>query len=102
MHVLGDLDDPKSRAGRVLFISWRFFCIIIIAIYTGNLIAFIAVIRIKYPFQSLEEMVDGDHLYGVLGSTYTHTLLTVNIYYYSYILIRNAHFLYISLFLLLQ
>ena len=50
---------------------WWLFCIVVVAIYCGNLIAFLTVTKDKPPFNSLEEllMLKGEFRWGTLGGT---------------------------------
>ena len=59
---------------------WWLFCIIVVAIYCGNLIAFLTVSKDKPPFNSLEELLiqKGEFRWGTLGgSAWEDLLITV-------------------------
>ena len=61
--------------------AWWFYCVILVAVYTGNLIAFISVNRPKLPFTTPEEMVEQDeYTFGTLGGTIMETKLKVHGY----------------------
>ncbi|VDI36281.1 Hypothetical predicted protein [Mytilus galloprovincialis] len=61
---------PVSLAGRTLVSCWWIFCIVSIAVYSGNLTASFAVHKTKLPFTSLEEMVEQKEFkWGTLGSS---------------------------------
>ncbi|KAK2172269.1 hypothetical protein NP493_975g02012 [Ridgeia piscesae] len=61
---------PKHWAVRFVFLSWWLFCIIIVAIYGANLVAFLAVSQRSLPFETLEEMTaQTDYKYGMMGGT---------------------------------
>ena len=58
-------------AGRTFVSFWWLFCIIVVAIYCGNLIAFLTVTKDKPPFNSLEELIKkkGEFKWGTLAGT---------------------------------
>ena len=67
---VGSERRPKHLAVRFVFLSWWFFCIIIVAIYGANLVAFLAVSQRSLPFETLEEMTaQTDYKYGMMGGT---------------------------------
>ena len=52
--------------GRILAGAWWLVAIILYAVYTSNLIAFLAVDITSKPFNSLRELVEqGEYQYGV-------------------------------------
>ena len=61
---------PGSLAVRFVFGGWWLFCIIIVATYGANLVAFLAVTQRTMPFNSLEEMSEQTvYKMGTLGGT---------------------------------
>ncbi|XP_071093136.1 glutamate receptor-like [Haliotis cracherodii] len=56
----GSLHLPQPTPGRIFYTSWWLFCIIIVAVYTGNLVATISVVKEKIPFNSMEELAGND------------------------------------------
>ncbi|WAR27606.1 GLRK-like protein [Mya arenaria] len=52
----GGVNLPESNAGRTFVSCWWLFCIVIVATYCGNLIAFLTVSKDPPPFNTLEEM----------------------------------------------
>ena len=62
---------PDSWAGRTFISSWWLFCIVVVATYCGNLIAFLTVSKGKPPFASLEGLllVKDEFRWGTLGGT---------------------------------
>ena len=61
---------PGSLAVRFVFGGWWLFCIIIIATYGANHVAFLAVTQRTLPFNSLEELNEQtEYTMGVLGGT---------------------------------
>ena len=61
---------PNKLAVRIVVSSWWLFCIIIVATYISNLVAFLAVTRHTLPFTSLEELLaNTDYKFGIQGGT---------------------------------
>ncbi|XP_067672268.1 glutamate receptor U1-like [Haliotis asinina] len=54
------VDIPVFDSGRILFSCWWLFCLIMVAVYRGNLMAFLAVSRTVVPFSTLEELANQD------------------------------------------
>ncbi|WAR27385.1 GRIK3-like protein [Mya arenaria] len=69
---------PDSHAGRTIVSSWWLFCIVVVGIYSGNLIAFLTVTKESPPFTTLEELVKlkGTYKWGTLGGTHWENLFT--------------------------
>ncbi|ESP00146.1 hypothetical protein LOTGIDRAFT_141353, partial [Lottia gigantea] len=66
----GGSSMPSSIAGRSLLASWWIFCLITVATYSGNLIAFLTVSKEKLPFETLEELGNQeDFSWGTLGGS---------------------------------
>ncbi|XP_078311780.1 uncharacterized protein LOC111133837 isoform X2 [Crassostrea virginica] len=62
---------PNSQSGRTMITFFWLFSLIMVATYSGNLIAFLTVSIEKAPFNSLEELVDQeDYRWGILSGTY--------------------------------
>ena len=54
------------------------FSIVVMATYSGNLIAYLTVNRIQLPFDSLERMIESrDYKFGVMGGVLVERLLQV-------------------------
>lgn len=65
-RLVGGFQKPVSSPARMLAASWWATGIVMYAIYTGNLIAFLTVTHRKMPFNSLEAMVEQSvYSYGV-------------------------------------
>ncbi|OWF41423.1 Glutamate receptor ionotropic, kainate 2 [Mizuhopecten yessoensis] len=61
---------PRSQTGRTLLSSWWLFCIIMMATYSGNLIAFLTVNKDKPPFSTVAGMLQQDHYrWGTIGGS---------------------------------
>ncbi|XP_060063877.1 uncharacterized protein LOC132544318 [Ylistrum balloti] len=61
---------PQSQTGRTLLSSWWLFCIIMMATYSGNLIAFLTVTKDKAPFTTVAGMVQMDNYrWGTIGGS---------------------------------
>ncbi|XP_033761043.1 glutamate receptor ionotropic, delta-2-like isoform X2 [Pecten maximus] len=59
-----------TQVARILVGSWWIFCVVLIATYTGNLVAFLTVTKDFLPFQGVEGMVQQDvYSWGVIGGT---------------------------------
>ncbi|XP_069103797.1 glutamate receptor ionotropic, kainate 2-like [Argopecten irradians] len=57
-------------SGRTLLSFWWLFCIVMMATYSGNLIAFLTVTKEKLPFDTLSGMVNQDvYRWGTIGGT---------------------------------
>ncbi|XP_033761104.1 glutamate receptor-like [Pecten maximus] len=66
---------PESQTGRTLISFWWLFSIIMVATYSGNLIAFLTVAKDRLPFNSLAELVaQSEYSWGTLGGTYFITM----------------------------
>ncbi|XP_021356287.1 glutamate receptor ionotropic, kainate 3-like [Mizuhopecten yessoensis] len=61
---------PQSQTGRTLLSSWWLFCIIMMATYSGNLIAFLTVTKDKPPFTTVAGMIQMDNYrWGTIGGS---------------------------------
>ena len=58
---------PMHSSTRVLLISWWLFCIVIMASYTANLIAFLSVQIGSIPVNDLEVLVADKKYHLVVG-----------------------------------
>ncbi|XP_069104060.1 uncharacterized protein [Argopecten irradians] len=66
---------PESQTGRTLISFWWLFSIIMVATYSGNLIAFLTVAKDRLPFNSVAELVaQSEYSWGTLGGTYFITM----------------------------
>ena len=71
--VLGGDNTPVSISGRTLSAFWWFFTLIIIATYTANLAAFLTVVRMKNPVESLEDLANQNKIiYGTIENSSLH------------------------------
>ena len=60
---------------------WWLFCIVIVATYSGNLIAFLAIDKYNAPFETLKEMAQaGEFKFGTIGGTSFEAIMQV-LYY---------------------
>ena len=67
-----------TASGRFVVGFWWLYCIVIVATYSGNLIAFLTVHKYKAPFQTLQEMAqDGEYKFGIIGESSLETVLQV-------------------------
>ena len=61
---------PEAQSGRFFIGFWWMYCTVVIATYSGNLIAFLTVSKATVPFQTFDEMVvQNTHTFGTLGET---------------------------------
>ncbi|ESP00140.1 hypothetical protein LOTGIDRAFT_173446 [Lottia gigantea] len=66
----GGSSMPSSTAGRSLLAAWWIFCLITVATYSGNLIAFLTVSRQPMPFETLAELGNQrEYKWGTLGGS---------------------------------
>ena len=62
--------EPVSRPNRVVTGGWWLFCTVIMATYTGSLVAILTVEKYKIPFNTLEELLNQkQYKFGTLGSS---------------------------------
>ncbi|VDI39698.1 Hypothetical predicted protein [Mytilus galloprovincialis] len=65
----------RSSAGRTLLCFWWIFCIIMVATYSGNFVAFLTVSKTKLPFTDLEGLVaQSSYKWGTAGATIYETI----------------------------
>ncbi|XP_067669738.1 glutamate receptor ionotropic, kainate glr-3-like [Haliotis asinina] len=70
---------PQNTSGRIFYESWWLFCIIIVAVYTGNLVAIMSVVKEKIPFNTIEELAENDDFKIIINKGSSHE----DIYKYS-------------------
>lgn len=69
-----------SSSGRTLLSCWWIFCIIMMATYSGNLVAFLTVTKEKLPFSNIAGLVEqGSYKWGTLEGTVFETIFKVKI-----------------------
>jgi hypothetical protein len=79
MMMPGGFECPKNSPGRVVASMWWLISIIVYAVYTGNLIAFLTVTEQKMPFDTLQAMVrQSQYKYGLERGIVQQTLFQVN------------------------
>ncbi|CAC5388394.1 GRIN [Mytilus coruscus] len=65
-----------SSAGRTLLSCWWLFCIIMVATYSGNFVAFLTVTKETLPFKDVEGLVEqSTYKWGIAGATIFETIL---------------------------
>jgi hypothetical protein len=68
-----------TQAVRCLVGFWWFFCLAVTAIYTGNLIAVLAVPKSSLPIETLEDLADQDfYKYGTIDGAALSSLMAVS------------------------
>ncbi|OWF39812.1 Glutamate receptor ionotropic, kainate 3 [Mizuhopecten yessoensis] len=66
---------PHSQTGRTLLSCWWLFCLVMMASYSGNLIAYLTVSKDKLPFNTVNEMLQkDDYKWGLIGGSYWVTI----------------------------
>ena len=81
-YFSGGENLPTSTAGRTIISSWWIFCIISIAVYSGNLTATLAVNKQKLPFTTVDEMIKQKvYKWGTLGNSAYPSIFKVCTYY---------------------
>ncbi|CAC5387676.1 GRIK3 [Mytilus coruscus] len=64
-----------SSAGRTLLSCWWIFCIVIVATYSGNFVAFLTFPKEKLPFKDIEGLVEqSTYKWGTAGETIYETI----------------------------
>lgn len=59
----GGTYNANTTASRVFATMWWFFIVVILGIYTGALVSFLSIeTTVSYPFTSLQEAVESDHI----------------------------------------
>ncbi|XP_071093134.1 probable glutamate receptor [Haliotis cracherodii] len=68
----GSLHLSQTTPGRIFYASWWLFCITIVAVYTGNLVAIVSVVKEKIPFNTIEELAGNNDFKIIIlkGSLY--------------------------------
>ena len=62
--------QPRALSTRLIVTSWWLFCLVILASYVGNLVAFLAVEQQKIPFTNLHGLLQQEeYLFGVLSNS---------------------------------
>ena len=80
--------EPSWGSVRCLFISWRLFCLIMVATYTANLVAFLSVKKTVLPFHTIQEVAaQKQYKYGTTAGSfildYFHVSVTLNAHYFN-------------------
>ena len=70
----------KSSSGRTLLSSWWIFCIVTVAIYSANFVAFFTVTKDEAPIKSLEQLISQtNYKWGTNAGTVFETNFKVSI-----------------------
>ena len=71
--------NPRAQSVRFVVGFWWVFSIVVMATYSGNLIAYLTVSRIELPFDSVVAMLESrEFKFGVMGGTVVEGLLQVS------------------------
>ncbi|CAC5406405.1 GRID1 [Mytilus coruscus] len=66
---------PASSSGRTLLSCWWIFCIIIVATYTSNFVAFLTITKETLPFEGIEGLVEQNlYKWGTIGGSVYETI----------------------------
>ncbi|CAD5113718.1 DgyrCDS2882 [Dimorphilus gyrociliatus] len=67
----GGAYQPRTMPGRTVIAFWWCFSIVMVATYSGNLIAFLTVSKQEIPFNSLSTLVEtSNYKWGLMGGTF--------------------------------
>ena len=70
MCFLGIPRLPQTGPVAHVFAFWWIYCLMVVAIYTGNIISFLTVIKTHPPFDSLRGLLDNtEYKFGILGGS---------------------------------
>lgn len=68
-----------TLSGRVVVATWWVFCIVFMAVYSGSLVAYLAVTIVNLPFNNLEEMVaQTAYKWAIVQGTIVNTVLELS------------------------
>ena len=78
-YLAGGREPSALWSSRFIIGTWWFFCIAIMAIYSGNLVAFLTATKNKPPFSTLEGLIK-DNRYEItcIGNSGTIEVLKVS------------------------
>ncbi|XP_076442814.1 uncharacterized protein LOC143281489 [Babylonia areolata] len=66
----GGVWNPSTGSSRLFVSAWWLFCVVVAAIYSGNLTASLAVATSSPPFTTLQQMIDGGvYQFGTVPGT---------------------------------
>ena len=75
---LGGFQSEVMTSVRFIVGYWWLFSIAIVATYSANLIAFLAIVKYKAPFETLEEMAQkGEYKFGTIGGSSLESIFRV-------------------------
>ena len=74
----GSVHMPTSLAARFIVGFFWFFCTVLVATYSGNLVAFLAIAKTEPPFTTVEELsLQQEYVVGTVGGTIWEEMLQV-------------------------
>lgn len=75
---IGNGNTSFSNSGRILISTWWIFTIVVLATYSGNLVAVLSVTLEEAPFNTFEGLVEQDqYKWGTLGGTIYLSIMEV-------------------------
>ena len=70
----------STQSQRMVVAFWSMFCLILTAIYTGNLVAFLSVEKLVLPFNTFRQMsLDPSYKIGTLGGAALVSAIEVSV-----------------------
>ena len=79
----GGYFPPVASSVRIIVSFWWLFCIVIMATYSGNLIAFLAIDKRTPPFETLHHLADQEEFtFGTLGGSGWLDIFQVKMFFY--------------------
>ncbi|XP_046543952.1 glutamate receptor ionotropic, kainate 2-like [Haliotis rubra] len=66
---------PPADSHRVLFSFWWIFCVVITSVYSGNLIAYLAVAKDDVPFTGMGDVLESGYKLGVDAGSLEESML---------------------------
>ena len=70
----GSRVQPRHQSGRVIYTGYYLGCIILMATYTGHLVAHLTIKRINVPFETIRGVAEStDYTFGVTGGSSDET-----------------------------
>ncbi|XP_046573976.1 glutamate receptor ionotropic, kainate glr-3-like [Haliotis rubra] len=66
---------PPADSHRVLFSFWWIFCILVTSVYSGNLIAYLAVAKDSVPFTGMGDVLESGYNLGVDTGSFQESMI---------------------------
>lgn len=83
---------PEAQSGRFFVGFYWMSCMVIVATYSGNLIAFLTVSKDVLPFDTLEGMADqNEYRFGYIGGTALDHYIRVSYFHQNCTIFQRLH-----------